>query len=182
MLAIVAFGAFALYKSQEPPPNSELIVSPFQPWDGVWEGQMVSKNEAGDTIATENVRFDFRHINARKNFRQEGHVIRTNAETGERSEEDFVHTAYFRGSDKLARRVLTKDRRKAVDFEGYADEQGVITWKREIFELNETRREWIEGDVWHVEGTLSERLPEERTVTYRAEYRRIEDEEAEEKS
>lgn len=145
LASLVLYGTFAVIQSRRMPPDSELIPSPFKPFDGSWAGRMIVKNQQGEVIEESEIEFENRHINARRFFRQEAHVVKTNLATGEREEFEMVHKADFE-RQHFSRRLLLDMQRRAEDYEGELNEDGSFTWTRETTSLKEVRREWIEED------------------------------------
>lgn len=169
-LWIVGFMIFAVIWSRSPAPSIKTVVSPFKPWDGEWEGESTTTVD-GKTVTKSKARLQFRHINAEKNFRQEGHADITD-ESGKAESGEFIFTADY-DCKNLVRRVLTREGRRTDDYQGKA-EGDVIVWSRDIPGTTETFRQWVEGDTLHVEGSGVYAGPAgEEKRTYSATYKKV---------
>lgn len=175
---IIGFGVFSLWKSTTPPAGAEIVESPFKPWDGVWEGEFVTYDYDGTPVQRLHVRQSYRHVNAKKKFRQEGEIENTDLESGEKTREIVIHTANFDRTG-LRGRVLRKNGRQVIERTGRL-EDGYLFWSRSKPGTVETYRQWIEGDVYHVEGTgLYGDPATAKPMRFVGRYRRIEEEPSE---
>lgn len=168
---ILAFGVGALIFSLIRQPGEKEIVSPFKPWDGVWEGEFVALKSTGEIVRRVRVRQEWRHIAASKDFRQEGHFMVTDAATGVAEEEKALHKCAF-DLTGLERRVIKRNGGVVIELDG-RQEGGRIVWSRSIPGATETFREWIDGDTYHVEGEGAYGEAGAEQLTYVGLYRRV---------
>ncbi|MBI3736370.1 hypothetical protein HY256_07635 [Candidatus Sumerlaeota bacterium] len=157
---IGGFAVLSYIKSLSPPPESKAIVSPFKPWDGVWEGDLVTVGPDGREVHHVHLKQEFRHVVSDtgfrsragddKVFRQEGHFEATDTATGKKD-----HEAEMKTSDAemkiLRSRVIRKKGQEVIYREGRIEGGGIV-WNCSMPNARETFREWIEGDVYHLEG------------------------------
>lgn len=169
---IALFGLGALWVSLRLPKNAEIRESPFRSWDGSWEGKLESFDSEGQLVSREEVKGEYRHVPADKEFRQEGHFEATDAQTGEISDERSLSSASFERKD-LRRKTYKNMGSVMILMDGTLNEDGSITWKRNIPGAKESFREWIEGGTLHLEGTaLYGDGDAVTTTTFQGEYRR----------
>ncbi len=168
---IVGFGAVALFRSLNQSGAEVTVESPFKPWEGVWSGELVTLDADGKEVKRVRVRQTYRHVLADKDFRQEVHIEVTDPATGKTELDRTLNSADFKGA-WMKRKTIRANGHETIKYVGRI-ENGAVIWNRSLPGIEETFREWIEGDVSRVEGTgvYSGEKPE--TLKFVGEFRRV---------
>lgn len=171
---VAGFGAWGLSKALSPVPGAVVVESPFKAWDGKWAGEfVVSKEKTGEVVRRLKVEQRYRHVLAKErrdyrvteengrprgrfvkvgSFEQEGHFRIEDPATGEVQHEKALNSSDIEMKDLRCK--VVKDRgREIVEHTGRI-ENGKLVWSRDVPGVaRETFVEWIEGDVYFIEGT-----------------------------
>jgi len=171
-LWIGIFGVGTFLKSMSPPEGSTRLVSPFKPWDGNWEGEFSVTNAKGEVITRLNVKQRYRHVMADERFEQEGHFEVTNLATGEMEIEKALNSSEFDGTGMHCK-VFKKNGAVVEEHVGRFEGE-VLIWSRDESFAKEEFREWIEGDVYFIEGEgMYGDLETAEALTMHGEYKRV---------
>lgn len=183
---ILGFGVLAWMRATSVPEDMRTVVSPFAPIDGVWEGEYETFDAKGGPAAVRHVRAEFRHVlpgfklrdRGAIEFRQEGHSIMTDPETGATGIERSLKV-HEKESGLFTRKVIRNNGRDKTEFVG-REEAGVLVWSRESPGVSETWHERIEDGEYRLDGSGTyEDGNTSATITFRARYRRVAESDAE---
>lgn len=148
---IGGFVALAVIRSIVPHEDSQQIESPFAAWEGTWEGEFATYNSRGEKIDEIHVRQIYKHLALEDEFHQKGVFTITDPKTGEQREELAANTADFDGTNLVCR--VAKDGGSSYTVHQGRVEGDHIIWSRDIPGMIESFDEWIDGDIYYIDGT-----------------------------